>query len=109
MNILNFPKLSPIALAVLMGASWVFPVAAQSAAPPKTDNTAENKRDRAPGAATADQQKNNASDTDITAKIRRSIMADKTMSTYARNVKIISQAGVVTLKGPVRSVEPASK
>ena len=30
-------------------------------------------------------------------------MADKTLSTYAHNVKIISQNGIVTLKGPVRS------
>lgn len=30
-------------------------------------------------------------------------MADKSLSTYAHNVKIISQNGMVTLKGPVRS------
>jgi hyperosmotically inducible periplasmic protein len=39
----------------------------------------------------------------LTAKIRKSIMADKSLSTYAHNVKIISQNGVVTLKGPVHS------
>ena len=44
-----------------------------------------------------------AADRDTTAKIRRSIMADKSLSTYAHNVKIISQDGTVTLKGPVRS------
>ena len=38
-------------------------------------------------------------------KIRQSVMADKTLSTYAHNVKIISQHGKVTLKGPVRSEE----
>jgi len=62
-----------------------------------------NQRDRDPGQVTADQQKSNASDRDLTAKIRRSITSDKTLSTYAHNVKIISQDGVVTLKGPVRS------
>ena len=45
----------------------------------------------------------NPADRQLTQKIRRSIMADKTLSTYAHNVKIISQDGVVTLKGPVRS------
>ena len=45
----------------------------------------------------------NAADRDNTAKIRRAVMADKSLSTYAHNVKIISQNGTVTLKGPVRS------
>jgi osmotically-inducible protein OsmY len=47
----------------------------------------------------------NAADRDNTAKIRRSVMADKSLSSYAHNVKIISQNGTVTLKGPVRSDE----
>jgi hyperosmotically inducible periplasmic protein len=68
-----------------------------------TDNTTVNKRDRDPGQATADQQKENRSDRDLTQQIRQSIMADKSLSTYAHNVKIISQNGTVTLKGPVKS------
>jgi len=67
------------------------------------DNTKVNKRDRNAGEATADQQKSNQSDRDITRDIRRSLMADKSLSTYAHNIKIISQNGVVTLKGPVKS------
>ena len=47
----------------------------------------------------------NAADRELTAKIRKSVMADKSLSTYAHNVKIISQDGMVTLKGPVRSDE----
>ncbi len=39
----------------------------------------------------------------MTQQIRRSIMADKSLSTYAHNIKIISQNGAVTLKGPVKS------
>ena len=62
-----------------------------------------NKRDKNPEEATADQQKMNAADRNLTARIRKSVMADKTLSTYAHNVKIISQNGIVTLKGPVRS------
>jgi len=77
---------------------------AQSTDPqPKPDNTAVNKRDQTPAEATADQQKMNAADRDTSAKIRRTVMADKSLSTYAHNVKIISQNGTVTLKGPVRS------
>ena len=69
----------------------------------KPDNTKVNKRDRNAGEATADQQKTNATDQEMTRKIRRSIMADKSLSTYAHNIKIISQNGAVTLKGPVKS------
>ncbi len=69
----------------------------------KPDNTEMNKRDRNAGEATADQQKMNAADRDLTQRIRQSIMADKSLSTYAHNIKIISQNGTVTLKGPVKS------
>ena len=69
----------------------------------KSDNTEMNKRDRNSGEATADQQKMNATDRDLTQRIRQSIMSDKSLSTYAHNIKIISQNGTVTLKGPVKS------
>jgi hyperosmotically inducible periplasmic protein len=69
----------------------------------KPDNTKVNKRDRKAGEATADQQKVNPTDRELTRNIRRSIMADKSLSSYAHNVKIISQNGAVTLKGPVKS------
>ena len=67
------------------------------------DNTKVNTRDRAKGAVTADQQKENASDRELTRKIRRALMQDKTLSSYAHNVKVIAQGGQVTLKGPVRT------
>src|ERR1019366_8180573 len=90
--------------ALLLGSSFLIQLPAQSTdAHTKPDNSAVNKRDKNPGAVTADQQKMNPADREITAKIRKSIMADKGLSTYAHNVKIISQDGTVTLKGPVRS------
>ena len=54
---------------------------------------------------TADQQPNNAADLDTTKQIRKALMDDKSLSTYAHNVKVITMNGVVTLKGPVRSDE----
>ena len=45
----------------------------------------------------------NASDRDLTRRIRRALVKDKSLSTYAHNVKVVSQDGTVTLKGPVRS------
>jgi osmotically-inducible protein OsmY len=84
-------------------------LSAQDPSPaPAPDNTKVNERDRNTAEPTADQQKENRSDRDITRDIRRSITADKSLSTYAHNVKIISQNGMVTLKGPVRSEEEKS-
>ena len=70
---------------------------------PAADNTKVNERDRSQNEPTADQQKENRSDRDITQQIRQSIMKDKSLSTYAHNVKVVTQDGQVTLKGPVRS------
>jgi len=69
------------------------------------DNTKINKRDQDQSRPTAGQQKENQSDREITRQIRRSITEDKDFSTYARNIKIITQDGNVTLRGPVRSEE----
>jgi hyperosmotically inducible protein len=79
------------------------PPVAQDQAAPAADNTKTNQRDRSANAPTADQQKDNRTDRDISQQIRQAIMQDKTLSTYAHNVKIISQNGTVRLKGPVRS------
>jgi len=67
------------------------------------DNTKVNQRDKSASEVTADQQKMNPTDRDLTKKIRRSIMDDKSLSSYAHNIKVISQNGTVTLKGPVKS------
>lgn len=69
------------------------------------DNTGVNKRDREATEPTADQQKNNRSDLELTRLIRRAVVTDKNLSIYAHNIKIIAQNGTVTLKGPVRSEE----
>jgi hyperosmotically inducible protein len=67
------------------------------------DNTSMNKGDGNSGVKTADSQKIDPADRDLTKKIRSSIYEDKSLSTYAHNIKIISRNGNVTLKGPVRS------
>jgi hyperosmotically inducible periplasmic protein len=83
------------------------PLYAQDAAPHSTapDNTEINVRDRSATEPTADQGGNAKSDREIMQNIRKSVMADKSLSTYAHNVKIISADGKVTLKGPVKSDE----
>jgi hyperosmotically inducible periplasmic protein len=91
-----------IGAALLLGVSLLgSPVMrAQQAAP---DNTKTNQGDANQGATTADQQKMNTTDRNITKQIRSAIYKDKSLSTYAHNIKIISQDGKVTLKGPVRT------
>jgi len=76
--------------------------AADDTKPAKADNTKMNKHD---GGDNADAQKMNATDRELAAKVRKAIVADKSLSTYAHNVKVISRDGMVTLKGPVRSDE----
>jgi len=82
---------------LLMGA-----VAISAQAP---DNSANNKQ---PG-TTADQQSNAATDRTTTQNIRRALMADKSLSTYAHNVKIVTRNGMVTIKGPVKSDDEKQK
>ena len=94
------PKYALLAGIVATGLA-LSPARAQNA--PQPDNTKTNKQDRAAGAVTADQQKNDRSDREITQDIRKAVVSDKSLSTYAHNVKIVTQAGSVTLKGPVRS------
>jgi hypothetical protein len=69
------------------------------------DNTARNVRDRANGTLTPLDQGNSQADIDTTAQIRKEIIADNEMSTNAKNVKIITMDGRVTLRGPVNSEE----
>ena len=76
---------------------------AQETQHPDADNTKVNKRDRSTSEPTADQGKNKLSDRELMRQIRREVVGDKSLSDYAHNVKIISQHGKVTLKGPVHT------
>ena len=88
---------------------------AQSAAPPPMtrapsdsvapDNTKSNKTDPSNRTAVADQQANNPADIDLAKRIRSSVIADKSLSTYGHNVKIVAVNGMVTLNGVVSSAD----
>lgn len=71
--------------------------------PVAPDNTKSNREDPSNGNQTADRQPNNTTDMDVTRRIRRSVVADKNLSTYGHNVKIVTANGTVTLNGVVRS------
>lgn len=97
----NWLRVSALGAALVFGAG-VPVVSAQNTAP---DNTKVNKRDQNSAEPTADQAKENRSDREVMQEIRKAVVGDKSLSTYAHNVKIIAQDGKVTLKGPVRSEE----
>jgi len=68
------------------------------------DNTERNKRDRNNATLTPGDQGNTQEDIEVTRQIRRALMKDKTLSTTAKNVKIITKDGAVTLRGPVKTM-----
>jgi len=67
------------------------------------DNTRKNERDRSSAALTPMDQGGSASDRAITQQIRKDLMNDKSLSFTAKNVKVITIDGKVTLRGPVKS------
>jgi hypothetical protein len=82
------------------------PAPSNGATPPpgtQPDNTKVNERDKSPSALTPMDQRNNETDLKITQQVRQAVMADGSLSFTAKNVKIITQAGKVTLRGPVKT------
>ena len=67
------------------------------------DNSGRNARDASDAAVTADDQSNSKADLEITQSIRKAVTSDDSLSVNAHNVKIITNGGVVTLRGPVKS------
>jgi osmotically-inducible protein OsmY len=102
---INTVKIRSLLAAGTLASTLALSTGALSAQQTAPDNTKVNKRDQAKSAPTADNAKDNTSDRDLMQKIRKSIMDDKSLSTYGHNVKVIAQNGMVTLKGPVRSAE----
>ena len=100
---MKMPRTLPSKFAVTaLACCFALPLAQAQNAP---DNTRQNKKE----SVDADQQSNAKSDVQLTASVRKAIMADKELSTYAHNVKIITKNGQVTLKGPVKSEEEKDK
>ena len=67
------------------------------------DNTGINARDRSANAVTSDSQSNNREDLDLARNVRSAIENHKSLSTDAKNVKVMAADGTVTLRGPVNS------
>ena len=75
----------------------------------EVDNTRMNKVDRNDTQRTAQGQSGARSDRELTAAVRKVILRDKSLSTYAHNVKVVTRDGEVTLRGPVRTSEEKAR
>jgi hyperosmotically inducible periplasmic protein len=98
-----------ISLLVLGGYAGTAYPAERSLSPPANmvpDNTDVNVRDRrGETLTTSGDQAERAADRTLIQRIRQAIVADESLSTTAKNVKIIMINGVVTLRGPVHSLQ----
>lgn len=79
------------------------PVPSETAPSVAPDDTGRNVRDREAKTLTPMDQSSDAGDLEITRQIRKALMADDTLSTTAKNIKIITVNGTVTLRGPVET------
>jgi osmotically-inducible protein OsmY len=102
------------ALALAFGTHHARAASPEEAAPQRAeneatdaDNTGRNVRDRGDAALTPTEQGESASDRKITQEVRQAVVAHDDLSMNAKNAKIITRDGVVTLRGPVKS--PAEK
>jgi len=73
------------------------------------DNTAKNERDRSGETQTSGDQSNSSADLKITQAIRQALMKDSELSATAKNIKVITANGHVTLRGPVKTAQEKAK
>src|SRR6266436_2341861 len=71
----------------------------------KPDNTATNQRDRSGETKTSGDQSNSSADLKITQAIRQALIKDRGLSTTAKNIKVITTNGQVTLRGHVKATK----
>ena len=94
-------SVNPIGTCLLVFLSMGLMASAKDAV--KADNTAQNNGSMRKDAVTAEKQGNSKSDVIVLAEVRKSVEAEKELSTDAKNVKILYSKGLVTLRGPVDS------
>jgi hyperosmotically inducible protein len=75
----------------------------------KPDNTATNERDRSGETQTSGDQSNSSADLKTTQAIRQALMKDGELSTTAKNIKVITANGQVTIRGPVKTAQEKAK
>jgi hyperosmotically inducible periplasmic protein len=101
-----FMKRTSLVLACLCAVSLAATAAGEKT---KADNTAMNERDRSGETQTSGDQSNSSADLKITQAIRQALMKDSELSATAKNIKIITNNGHVTLCGPVKTAQEKAK
>jgi osmotically-inducible protein OsmY len=101
-----FMRRTLLALACVTGLGFAAIVADENT---KSDNTAINKRDRSGETKTSGDQSNNSRDLQITQGIRQALVKDRQLSTTAKNIKVITENGQVTLRGPVKNAQEKAR
>lgn len=87
----------------------LFALSALAQDTPAADNTSKNQRDRSGETRTSGDQSNSSEDVQITAAIRSAVVKEDSLSSTAKNVKIITADGTVTLRGPVQNAAEKAK
>ena len=87
----------------------LFTLSALAQDTPAADNTSKNERDRSGETRTSGDQSNSSEDVKISAAIRSAVVKDDSLSATAKNVKIITADGTVTLRGPVKDEAEKAK
>ena len=99
-------KRTLLALACLSGVSLAALAGNETT---KSDNTATNERDRSGETKTSGDQSNSSADLKTTQAIRQALVKDGELSTTAKNIKVITANGHVTLRGPVKTAQEKAK
>jgi hypothetical protein len=73
------------------------------------DNTRVNTRDKSGATKVPTDQSNAKFDLELAAAVRKAIVEDKSLSTLAHNVKVVTQGGTVTLRGPVQTADEKNR
>ena len=98
-----------IAILFALTGGWAYAVEKKDRPSTAPDNSQINQRDREHSAITPEAQSSDPADVETTRKIRREITQDDSLSILAKNVKIITQQGKVTLRGPVQNPDEKEK
>jgi hyperosmotically inducible protein len=101
-------KRTILALACLSAVSLAASAAADNEKT-KPDNTAVNERDRSGDTQTSGDQSNSSADLKITQAIRQALIKDGQLSATAKNIKVITANGQVTLRGPVKTAQEKAR
>src|SRR3954449_1141196 len=94
---------------VLASVSMISLMAVAADEKTNADNTALNQRDRSGDTATSGDQSNSSADLKITQAVRQALMKDSELSSTAKNIKVITANGQVTLRGPVNNAQEKAK